>query len=67
MEELKMANRYRISTYQKVSLNGRMKWCFWKSVNTEDEYRKIITEKELYGVRVRVIDRESKMTIYETL
>lgn len=61
-----MANRYRISTYQKVNLDERMKWCFWKSANTEDEYRKTITEKELYGVRVRVIDRETKKTIYET-
>lgn len=61
-----MANRYRISTYQKVSLSGRMKWCFWKSVNTENEYKECITYKELYGDRVRVIDRETKKIIYET-
>ena len=61
-----MTNRYRISIHQKVSITGRMKWCFWNSVNTEDEYRKAIIEKELNGIRVRVIDRETKKTIYET-
>ena len=61
-----MANRYRISTYQKVSITGKMKWCFWNSVNTEDEYKKTIKEKETYGIKIRVIDRETKKTIYET-
>lgn len=61
-----MRNRYRISTHQTVSISGYKKWCFWVSVNTEDEYKKVIAEKESYGIRVRVIDKDLKKTIYET-
>ncbi len=61
-----MAKRYRISVYETVSITGYKKWHFWTSVNTEDEYKEWIAVRELHGTRVRVIDRETKKTIYET-
>ena len=61
-----MAKRYRISMYQTVSITGYKKWCFWKSVSTENEYKNEIAKQEAYGCRVRVIDRKTKKIIYET-
>jgi hypothetical protein len=49
-----------------VSSEQNNKWYLWSYADSESEYTEYVNDIESKGYRARVIDRETKVTLYIT-